>query len=118
MGILKITEREKLLRQELKRYLNLLIEHENPEKIILFGSMATGVIHEWSDIDLVIIKETDLPFLRRLDEVYQLLHPRVGTDIIVYTPDEFKSMSEERIFIRDEILGKGVVIYERDRENG
>ena len=112
---MEVLEPEKLLNQELERYIALLVEHENPEKIILFGSMATGDIHEWSDIDLVIIKETDLPFLKRLDRVYQLLHPRVGTDIIVYTPGEFKSMSEERIFIRYEILGKGVVIYERDR---
>lgn len=44
-------EREYLLNQELDRYLSLLIEHEKPKKIIVFGSLATGDIHEWSDID-------------------------------------------------------------------
>jgi predicted nucleotidyltransferase len=116
MSISEITEREKLLKQELNRYLTLLIEHENPEKIILFGSTATGDIHEWSDIDLVIIKETDLPFLKRLHKIRRLLHPQVGTDILVYTPDEFKKMSETRLFVRDEILNKGIVLYERNFE--
>jgi predicted nucleotidyltransferase len=31
-----------------------------PEKVILFGSFAEDDIHEWSDIDMVIIKETSL----------------------------------------------------------
>jgi predicted nucleotidyltransferase len=106
--------RERLLNQELRRYLDLLIEHEKPEKIIVFGSLATGDIHEWSDIDLVIVKQTDLPFFRRLREVRRLLHPRVGTDILVYTPEEFEHMSQNRLFVREEILEKGIVIYERD----
>ena len=32
-----------------------------PEKIILFGSYATGNPTEDSDLDLFVIKETDLP---------------------------------------------------------
>ena len=109
------SEREQLLNQELDRYLTLLIEHDEPEKIIVFGSLATGHIHEWSDIDLVIIKRTDLPFLQRLHEMRRLLHPRVGIDILVYTPDEFEQMSQERLFFREEILDKGIVVYERNR---
>lgn len=81
----------------------------------MFGSLVTGDIHEWSDIDLVIIKRTDLPFLQRLDEARHLLHPRVGTDILVYTPEEFEQMSQTRLFVQEEILDKGIVIYERNR---
>ncbi|MDI3531232.1 MAG: uncharacterized protein PWP60_1081, partial [Candidatus Atribacteria bacterium] len=51
-------EREKLLHEELSRIVKLLIEKYQPEKIILFGSLAEGRIHEWSDIDLLIIKDT------------------------------------------------------------
>jgi predicted nucleotidyltransferase len=110
----KALEREKRLKQELKRYLDLLIKYEEPEKIILFGSLVTGQIHEWSDIDILIIKRTELPFFQRLHKVRELLHPRVGTDILVYTPEEFEKMSQERLFVKEEILGKGVVIYEQN----
>lgn len=109
------SEREQLLNQELDRYLALLIEHDEPEKIIIFGSLGTGDIHSWSDIDLVVIKQTSLPFLDRLREMRRLLHPRVGTDILVYTPEEFEQLSQRRLFFQEEILGKGVVVYERNR---
>ena len=92
----------------------LLIQHDDPEKIIVFGSLASGEIHEWSDIDLVVVKQTDLPFLQRLHEVRHLLHPKVGTDILVYTPDEFEQLSRRRLFFQEEILDKGIVVYERD----
>ncbi len=108
------SEREQLLNQELDRYLALLIEHDKPEKIIVFGSLATGDIHSWSDIDLVVVKQTSLPFLERLHEIRHLLHPRVGTDILVYTPEEFEQLSQRRLFFQEEILDKGVVVYERD----
>ena len=109
------SERGKLLNQELSRYLALLIEHDEPEKIIVFGSLASGDIHSWSDIDIVIIKQTELPFLQRLHRVRRLLHPSVGTDILVYTPEEFEQLSQQRLFFQEEILDKGVVVYERNR---
>jgi predicted nucleotidyltransferase len=101
------------LQRELERWLPLLIAHEHPEKIILFGSYCTGEVKEWSDLDLVIIKETQARFLDRTRQVLALLKPRVGVDVLVYTPDEFERLSRERAFVRQEILGKGRVIYER-----
>ena len=39
--------------------------------------------------------------------------PRVGVDVLVYTPREFEQLSQERAFLREEIVAKGKVIYER-----
>ncbi len=105
--------RKRRLEQELARYVQLLIQHHAPEKIIVFGSMAIGNIHPWSDIDLVVIEHTQLPFLRRLHQVRQLLQPTVGTDILVYTPEEFEQLCRARPFFSEEIVGKGIVVYER-----
>jgi uncharacterized protein len=107
------TTRQNLLQSELTRYIQLLQEHYAPQRIILFGSLATAATSEWSDIDLVIIKETGLRFLDRTKEVLQLLRPKVGLDILVYTPAEFAQMSEERAFVQDEIIKKGKVLYEQ-----
>jgi predicted nucleotidyltransferase len=101
------------LERELKRWLPLLIAHERPKQIILFGSYCAGQVHEWSDLDLVIVKETQDAFLDRTRQVLDLLEPRVGVDVLVYTPEEFERLACERAFVRDEILGKGKVIYER-----
>jgi len=104
--------RRALLEVELQRYVALLRQHYRPRKILLFGSMASGEIQEWSDLDLVIVTETDLRFLDRTREVMQLLRPQVGVDILVYTPEEFEQLSRERLFFRNEILAKGKVLYE------
>ena len=106
-----VEERRELLESELERYLNLLETHYDPEAILLFGSAATDDMHEWSDLDLVIVKETELRFLDRIKEVISLLQPQVGVDIIVYTPREFAQLSEERAFVRDEIIAKSRVLY-------
>ena len=109
----RIQARRALLERELSRWLPLLIAHEQPDKIILFGSFCTGQIGEWSDLDLVIVKETTAPFLDRTRQVLELLKPRVGADVLVYTPQEFDQLCRERAFLRQEILAKGKVIYER-----
>jgi predicted nucleotidyltransferase len=105
--------RRRLLESELERWIKLLIEHENPQRILLFGSLVNGDVEEWSDIDLVVVKETQLRFLDRTREILRLLNPRVGVDILVYTPEEFDKLVQQRTFVRHEIVEKGKVLYER-----
>ena len=108
-----VSIRRRLLQRELKRWLPLLIDNLQPEKILLFGSMAGKRLSEWSDIDLVIIHHTNLPFYRRIKQALQLIHPKVGVDLLIYTPDEFAKLSRERRFFRDEIIEGGKVLYAR-----
>jgi predicted nucleotidyltransferase len=109
----QIERRRALLEGELARWLPLLIAHERPEKIILFGSYPAGQINEWSDLDLVMVKNTSAPFLDRIRQVLALLQPQVGVDLLVYTPQEYSQLVRERAFVREEIAAKGKVIYER-----
>ena len=108
------TERENQLAQALAQILEILKAQYEPEKVILFGSMASGTVHEWSDLDLVIVKDTSKPFLQRLTEVALLCRPRIGVDFLVYTPNEFAQMiSEQNPFVLEEIVRRGKVVYER-----
>ena len=102
------------LSEALEQILQILTTQYRPEKIILFGSMATNNVGEWSDLDLVIIKDTSLPFLERLVEVALLCPVWVGVDYLVYTPDEFAQMiADKNHFILREVIEKGKVLYER-----
>ncbi len=105
--------RGQALRRELKRWLPLLIDNLQPEKILLFGSMTKRRLGEWSDIDLVIVHQTNLSFYRRIKQALQLINPKVGVDLLIYTPEEFAKLSRERRFFRDEILDNGKVLYAR-----
>ena len=109
----KSSNRKEALQEELSRCISLLKESRPPEKVILFGTLAQGRIHEWSDIDLVVVRETRLPFWERIRQVRKLLQPRIGMDIMVYTPEEFAQLCSERRFFREEIIEKGQVVYER-----
>jgi predicted nucleotidyltransferase len=108
-----MNNRESELRQALENILQILVKEYVPEKIILFGSLANNEVREWSDLDVVIVKDTHTPFLQRLREVALLCRPRVGVDFLVYTPDEFAGMIADRNpFILEEVLGRGKVLYE------
>ena len=46
----------------------------------------------------MIVKETQAPFLDRTRQVLELLEPRVGVDVLVYTPEEFEQLCRDRPF--------------------
>ena len=101
------------LNDELTRFVDLVVREFNPHKIILFGSMAAGNSHLWSDIDIVVVRETDKNFIDRGLEIIKKFKTMIGIDLLVYTPDEFKKMSTERPFFQQEILAKVKLLYER-----
>ena len=54
--------------------------------------------------------------VERLEEVGLLTLPRVGCQILVYTPEELETVKQQgHYFFVDEILGKGKVLYERGK---
>jgi predicted nucleotidyltransferase len=103
-------KRKEVLEKELKRIIPLLI-NLGAEKIILFGSLPAGKVHRSSDIDLVVVRESNRRFLDRLDELYQAVKPNYGVDLFVYTPEEFEEMSVTNPFLRRAVK-EGRLLYE------
>lgn len=108
--------RLEFLEAELARLVEFAVGEFAAEKIILFGSMAgaRSRVGEWSDLDLVVVAETELPFHRRAGEILRRARPKAGADILVYTPSEWELMKAGSPFIREDVLEKGRVVYERD----
>jgi predicted nucleotidyltransferase len=107
-------QRQQKLAQALDHIVRVLTTQYQPDKIILFGLMAKAAVSEWSDLDLVIIKDTPLPFVQRLEQVALVCRANVGVDYLVYTPQEFDQMiAEKKPFIVNEIVRQGKVLYER-----
>lgn len=106
------------MKQAVDTIVSALVTKYQPEKVILFGSAASGHLSQDSDVDLVVIKKTDRRFYDRIGDVLHVLWsgpktPAIGVDVLVYTPEEFKAMSQHNYFIRDEVVRKGQVLYER-----
>ena len=96
------------LNAELERILMRLKNDPRVRKVLLFGSLARGDARDHSDIDLIVIKDTQMRFLDRLDEFYD--DAREAMDILVYTPQEFEEM-KERPFVK-RALREGKMLYE------
>ncbi len=96
------------LKAELDRILNRLKKDPSVRLVLLFGSLARGDARDHSDIDLIVVKETEKRFLDRLDEFYD--DAREAMDVLVYTPQEFEEM-KERPFVK-RALKEGKILYE------
>jgi predicted nucleotidyltransferase len=83
----------------------------HPEQIILFGSIARGDYHEFSDIDLLIVKNTDTRFIDRIGEVYELLQTRMPVEPLVYTEDELNTMLNNKNGFIENVMKEGVTLY-------
>ncbi len=103
-------ERKRLILEVAKR----IEEQYRPKKIILFGSYAYGEPAQDSDVDLLIIKNTDKPLIDRWIEVKKLLRgvaPGLPVSPLVYTEKEIDERNAIRDFFIEEILEKGEVLY-------
>lgn len=99
-------ERYRLLCDELERIRRIFAAELSIRQVLVFGSVAAQSVHSWSDLDLAVIADTQLPFLDRCLWLNDLAHPRVGIQFLVYRPEEIQALSH-RAFIENEILRKG-----------
>ncbi len=104
---------EQIIRPIIRR----IIEGYNPQKIVLFGSLAWGEPDEDSDIDLLILKETEESPLERRIRVRQLIADiprRIPFSPLVLTPEELAYRLKVGDPFYQEILQRGLVLYERN----
>ncbi len=82
--------------------------------MILFGSYSQGNNSENSDVDLLIVKETDVPKHKRGREVQKLLRGvMIPVDILVFNQREMDEWKNVRSSFIHEVLKTGKVEYER-----
>jgi len=94
-----------------------IAEAVRPEKIILFGSWARGERGPHSDIDLLIIQESDLSRPQRYAQVRRLFWGMgVAMDILVYTPEEFARYQSVPGSFTHTVAREGKVLYARPGE--
>ena len=87
----------------------------NPDKIILFGSYAAGNPSNDSDLDLLIIKDTDQPQHQRSYEIHKsLIGKMVPIDILVYTMKEFEQEKNEKNSFLYSAIRTSKILYVRN----
>lgn len=103
----------------LPRAVERIVSVLKPEKIILFGSYASGDPTHDSGVDLLVIMKLTGDYKEKYRAISMLLYPRqFPVDIILKTPkdvaDALKGGKDNSFFIR-EILKKGKVLYGKNK---
>lgn len=89
-----------------------LKEKYKPQKIILFGSAATGMFKEGSDLDLFIVKATNKRALERVDEAMESIEIGIPVELHIFTPKEVANRLKLGDFFIRNIIENGKVLYE------
>lgn len=108
----------KRLSRELEQVVKSLVQGLDPDRILLFGSFARGSPYPWSDIDLLVVKETDLTFGERIDWALSVVRSRRPVEILVYTPQELKIMFGRANDFICTALEEAKVVYEKKGTSG
>ena len=84
----------------------------NARKVILFGSHADGTSTEDSDVDLLIIADSELPRYKRSRTLYAMFDPYpFPMDLLVYTPEEIDRGLSFAVSFVSSVIKKGKELY-------
>jgi len=99
---------EELLNEVVRRVLRV----GTPSKIVLFGSHARGDARPDSDLDLLILEDSELPGYQRSPRYYHALASLFpAIDILVCTPEEVQGWSGVPNAFETVALREGRVLY-------
>lgn len=97
---------------DILRIRDIIVEKFAPETIILFGSYANGTPDEDSDLDLIVVKETDEdPRELAVDIQMAIWHIPVAKDVLVRTPKDFELETATYWTVFSEAARHGKVLF-------
>lgn len=105
-----------LTNKEIEKIVNSIKNEYEPDKIILFGSYSTDLANKHSDLDLLIIKDSEKSRIERGIEIKKLLRKYkicFPIDLLIYTPEELMQENLGKNSFINNVLKEGKVVYER-----
>lgn len=110
-----------MMSSELERIaerLRPIFEQHRVRRATVFGSLARGESSRRSDLDLIVVMDTDARFLDRYDALLAPIAralPERAVDLLIYTPEELARIAHRRFIAA--ALREGKTIYEREQES-
>jgi predicted nucleotidyltransferase len=91
----------------------------DPDRLILFGSYSNGTSTQFSDVDLLVVKDDALPPSERGRNVRQLFYTSpIRVDLVFRTPEEIEDAGRTRDSFLASILEQGVEVHRKPRRPG
>jgi uncharacterized protein len=111
-----ISKRTQIPQATIQNLVEQISVHFHPQKIILFGSYAYGIPRPESDVDLLVVMDTQLSELEQAAVICRTIPYRFGLDLLVYTPQRLAQRLEWGDSFLKEIVRRGVILYESTHE--
>lgn len=105
-------QQQSRIERELTRIVEAL-RRLGAERVILFGSYARGDFNEASDIDLLVVLDSDERMVDRIERVLEASDSELSVEPLVYTPQELERLKEQGSALVETVEHEGRVLYER-----
>ncbi len=92
----------------IEKIVDQIVQRFRPQKIILFGSLARGTPTEDSDVDLLVVMETEESPLHTAAQIAASIDHPFPIDILVRTPSKWEASLKRGGVFPTEV----VVLYE------
>ena len=102
--------------QSIRALSERIVDEFQPERIILFGSYATGSPTPDSDVDLLVILPFEGKNFTKSLEILNRTNPSFPIDLLARTPKDTERRYQEGDPLIREALDRGKVLYERHGE--
>ena len=102
------------MRPQIKDIVEQIAAKFHPEKIILFGSSASGKWNEDSDVDLLVVMNHRGSSRKQAVKILTAIEYHTPLDLIVQSHKQLLQRIEAGDFFLKEILEKGTVVYEQN----
>ena len=105
--------------KQIKEVTDIIVEEIQPEKVLMFGSYASGTPDNNSDIDIIVVVNKELEKKERTEDVVRLnmktalpnlMFPK---DFKMYSLKEFRRLKENKYSFLGSVLKNAKVLYER-----
>jgi predicted nucleotidyltransferase len=89
-----------------------IVQVAKPEKIIMFGSTARGMMGPNSDVDLLVVKAGDFHRGKLTEAIYMnMFGVGQAVDVVVVKPEDIERYGNSHALVITPALREGRVIY-------
>ena len=100
---------------EIKSFVDDVINRFNPERVILFGSHASGSATPDSDVDILVVMDFKSRPHQQAFEIRRTIKRSFPLDLLVRRPADIDRRLRLGDFFIKEIMQEGKVLYEKAR---
>jgi len=104
-----------VIEDNIKDFVNDVINRFNPERVILFGSHASGNATLDSDVDILVVMDFKSRPHQQAFEIRRTIKRSFPLDLLVRRPADIDRRLRLGDFFIKEIMQEGKVLYEKTR---